>query len=130
MGSVALSLLILMLIILAYLPFGLLAAALQLAFRTAGPLPSAVLIASSLLGGVYYPTQVIPSWIQRVSEAVPLTYGLRALRETLLEGASFRAVMPDVATLVGFVLLLTALSLFALSEALHYARRSGTLAQY
>ncbi|HEY7877178.1 MAG TPA: ABC transporter permease [Gemmatimonadaceae bacterium] len=124
------SLVILALIVLAYLPVGLFAAALQLAFRTAGPLASGVLIASSLLGGVYYPTQVMPSWIPRLSDAVPLTYGLRALRQTLLDGVPFRDVLPDVATLVGFVLLLTALSLFALSEALHYARRSGTLAQY
>jgi len=122
--------LILALIVLAYIPFGLLSAAMVLAFRTTGPLPSVVLIASSLLGGVYYPTQVIPSWIQRVSEVIPLTYGLRALRQTLLEGMPIGAVLPDVATLVGFVLLLTAVSLFALSEALHYARRSGTLAQY
>lgn len=129
-GATLSSLFILVLIVLAYLPFGLLAAALQLAFRTAGPLSSAVVIASSLLGGVYYPTQVIPSWIQRVSDAVPLTYGLRALRRMLLDGASFTSVLPDVATLIGFVLLLTAVSLFALSEALHYARRSGTLAQY
>lgn len=124
------SLFILALLILSYLPFGLLAAALQLAFRTAGPLPSAVLIVSSLLGGVYYPTHVIPSWIQRLSDVVPLTYGLRALRQTLLEGVPFASVLPDVATLVGFVVLLTAVSLFALSAALHYARRSGTLAQY
>ncbi|HSC30488.1 MAG TPA: ABC transporter permease [Gemmatimonadaceae bacterium] len=124
------SLLIMTLIVLAYLPFGLFAASLQLAFRTAGPLPSIVLIASSFLGGVYYPTHIMPSWLPRLSDAIPLTYGLRALRETLLEGIPFRMVIPDVATLFGFVLVLTALSLFALTEALHYARRSGTLAQY
>lgn len=124
------SVLILVLIVLAYVPFGILAAALVLAFRTTGPLPSAVLIGSGLLGGVYYPTQVIPSWIQLVSKAVPLTYGLRALRQTLLEGYPLSVVMPDVMWLVGFVILLTAISLFAITEALRYARRTGTLAQY
>lgn len=129
-GALLSSLLILALIVLAYLPFGLIAAAMVLAFRTTGPLPSAVLILSGLLGGVYYPTQVIPSWIQRLSDVVPLTYGLHALRRTLLEGVPFTAVTQDVVTLVGFVVLLNAVSLFALSEALHYARRMGTLAQY
>lgn len=124
------SLVILTLLILAYLPFGFIAAAMTLAFRTTGPLPSAVLILSGLLGGVYYPTQVIPSWIQRLSDVIPLTYGLRALRRTLLEGAPVPAVMGDVATLFGFVMLFMAISLFALSEALRYARRTGTLAQY
>lgn len=122
--------LVLVLIVLAYLPFGLLGAAFILAFRTAGPLGSAVLILSGLLGGVYYPTQVIPSWIQRLSDLVPLTYGLRALRRTLLDGVPFGGVRNDVLTLCGFVVLLTAISLFALSEALFYARRTGSLAQY
>jgi ABC-type multidrug transport system permease subunit len=73
---------------------------------------------------------VIPSWIRQLSDVVPLTYGLRALRRTLLEGLPFSAVMPDVVTLLGFVVLLSAVGLLILSEALHYARRSGTLAQY
>jgi ABC-2 type transport system permease protein len=129
-SSALTSVLILVLIVLAYLPFGLISAALILAFRTTGPLSSVVLILSGLLGGVYYPTQVIPSWIQRLSDVIPLTYGLRALRQTLIEGAPFSAVANDVVTLVGFVIFLTAVSLFALTEALRYARRSGTLAQY
>ena len=86
------SLLILALIVLAYLPFGLIGAAMVIAFRTTGPLPQAILAASALLGGVYYPTQVIPSWIESVSAFVPLTYGLRALRMTMLEGQSLAAV--------------------------------------
>jgi len=129
-GQLGSSLLILALIVLSYLPFGLIGAALMLAFRTTGPLASVVLILSGLLGGVYYPTSVIPAGIQQLSAAVPLTYGLRALRRTLLEGVPFSAVAPDVITLVGFVVLLTSVGLLALAEALHYARRAGTLAQY
>jgi ABC-2 type transport system permease protein len=102
----------------------------MLAFRTTGPLSSVVLILSGLLGGVYYPTNVIPEGIQKLSLAVPLTYGLRALRRTLLEGMPFSAVAPDVITLLGFVVLLTSVGLLVLTEALHYARRAGTLAQY
>src|SRR5207245_4167829 len=51
----------------AYLPFGVFAAALVLAFRTTGPLPTTVITISGLLGGVYYPTTVIPSWLERIS---------------------------------------------------------------
>src|SRR6185295_1708273 len=81
------ALLVLLLIVLSYLPFGIMAASLVLAFRTTGPFPSGLLAVSGLLGGVYYPTQVIPSWLQQVSVFVPLTYGLRALRRSLLDGA-------------------------------------------
>jgi ABC-2 type transport system permease protein len=124
------SLLILALIILAYVPFGIIGAALVLAFRTTGPILTGILVLSGLLGGVYYPTHVIPSWIRSVSEVVPLTYGLRALRQTLLEGDSLRAVAPDLLALVGFVLVLMSIGIMTFMMAMHYARRAGTLAQY
>ena len=121
---------VLLMIVCAYLPFGLIAAAMVLAFRTAGPLPQAVLVLSGLLGGVYYPTRVIPSWIEDVSAWIPLTYGLRALRQTLLEGLPLRGVAADLGILSGFILLLLAIGAAAFAAALNYARRSGTLAQY
>jgi ABC-2 type transport system permease protein len=124
------ALLILGLIVLAYLAFGLMAAALVLAFRTAGPLPGAVLAVSGLLGGVYYPTNVIPAWIEQVVQFIPLTYGLRAMRQTLLEGMSFRYIAADVAIVAGFAVVLLGISLAAFSWALRYSRRSGTLAHY
>lgn len=119
---------ILLLIVCAHVPFGLMAAALILFFRTSGPLPKAVLIVSGLLGGVYYPTHVIPSWIQHLSAAVPLTYGLRALRRTLLEGWPPSAVAADVATLIVMAVVLMALGCALFVSALRYARRAGTLA--
>lgn len=121
---------ILLLTVLAYLPFGLLAGAMTLAFRTTAYIPEAVMLASSFLGGVYYPTHVIPTWIQHVSVVLPLTYGLRALRRVLLEDAPLRAVAGDVAILAAFTVVLMAVSMVAFSAALRYARRRGTLAQY
>lgn len=121
---------VLVLIVLAYLPLGVFAAALVLAFRTTGPYPSAVIGISALMGGVYYPTTVIPSWLERVSVFVPLTYGLRSLRRALLDGAPLAASARDLAVLVGFAIVLSIASLAAFSAALRYAKRAGTLAQY
>jgi ABC-2 type transport system permease protein len=126
------SVVLLALIVLAYVPFGLLASSMFIAFRTNASIPAAVMIVSGLLGGVYIPmnSSRIPEFARRLSEFVPLTPGLRALRETLLQGTPVANVMPDILMLVGFVLLLNALSLWVFAEALRYARRSGTLAQY
>jgi ABC-2 type transport system permease protein len=123
---------ILGLIVLAHIPFALLAASLVLAFRTTASIPSAVMIASGLLGGVYWSmsARVIPAWVRAMGSYVPLAPGLRALRHTLLDGASLSAVMPDVLLLIGFVVMLNALGCLAFVEALRYARRTGTLAQY
>lgn len=129
-GNVLLASGIALMIVLAYLPVGLGAAALVLAFRTTGPLPQGVLIASGVLGGVYYPTHVIPSWIEGVSYVIPLTYGLRALRRTLLDGVPFAQVAADVGVLAGFIFVLFAAGAAAFAWAIRYARRAGTLAQY
>jgi ABC-2 type transport system permease protein len=121
---------ILVLIVLAYFPIALLSTASVLAFRTAGPLPQAVLVVSGLLGGAYFPTTVIPDLIRHVSKYVPLTYGLRALRSVLLDGNSLSNVSSDIAAVAGMTMLLFAGSLIVLMETLRRVRRGGGLSQY
>ncbi len=129
-GGVVPGVAILVLIAVAHFPFALLGSALVLAFRTSGPLPQAVMLISTLLGGAYYPTHVIPSWLESVSTFVPLAYGLRAMRRVLLEGDTVTAVLPDVAALVGTGAVLMLLGVVAMRWALRYARLNGTLSQY
>ena len=124
------ALFVLALIVLAHLPVGMLGAATVLAFRTAGPFPRAVLMASGLLGGVYYPTSAIPSWLRVVSEALPLSHGLRALRQVLLQNSSLSAIAPDLMVLMEAAVVLGIAAAIAMSLSLRYARTQGTLAQY
>ena len=124
------SLFIVALIVAAHIPFGVMAAAGVIAFRTAGPFPRAIITLSTLLGGVYYPTHVIPSWLEGVAGLIPLTYGLRALRMSLLEGASMASVAGDVLILSAFTVVLLLVSAGVFFLAFRYARRSGTLVQY
>jgi ABC-2 type transport system permease protein len=118
------------LIVLTYIPLGIIAGALVLAFRTTGPFPSLVLGLSVLLGGVYYPTTVIPSWLASVSAFIPLTYGLRAMRRCLIEGAPLVTLLPDLAIVAAFAVGLGAVAYLAFRWALQHARWAGTLAQY
>lgn len=122
--------LIVALIVLNYIPFGILGAAAVLMFRTTGPLTTIVTVSSVLLGGVYYPTKVIPSWIESFSAVIPLTYGLRALRKTALDGAALGAVAGDVLILAASAAGLIALSILIFHKALRFARRSGSLGHY
>ena len=129
-AGVALAPLIWLAIALAYVPFGLLASAFLVLTRTAGPIPAGVLTVSMFLGGVYYPTNVIPSWLQSVCDVVPLTYGLRALRRTMAGEALSIEVGADLAILGVLACVLLLGSMLVLEAALRHARRSGNLAQY
>jgi ABC-2 type transport system permease protein len=124
------ALLVLGLILLTYLSFGIVGVALVLLFRTTGSVLGGVLVATNFLGGVYYPTHVIPSHIQAVSVVLPMTYGLRALRRLLLEGAPVQAASADIAVLGAFLVILLPASWGMLHLSLRHARRTGTLAQY
>jgi ABC-2 type transport system permease protein len=129
-GSVPVDALIIGLLLLAYASVGLLGSSLLIRYRTTGPLLSGALTISAFLGGVYYPTHVIPSWLQEVSKALPLTYGLRALRQSALRGAEFTTVSGDVAILALQTAVLLFIGTVAIGSALRHARRSGTLSQY
>ena len=124
------AMLIVALIVLSYVPFGILGAAAVLLFRTTGPMTTIVTVSSVLLGGVYYPTRVIPTWIESFSAVIPLTYGLRAFRKTALDGATLGSVSGDLVVLIGFAAGLLLLSVFVFQQALAYARRSGSLGHY
>lgn len=129
-GSIPLAIAIALLIVLSYIPFGLIASAMVLAFRTPGPLPQVILLGSGLLGGVYYPTRVIPGFVRDLSSIVPLTYGLRALRSVLLDGAPLGSVIGDIAVLAAMTLGLFGIGALAMQLALRHVRRSGSLTQY
>ncbi len=54
--------------------------------------------------GALYPIESYPTWLQAISRADPLTYGINALRELLLRGSSPAAVYSDWAFLLTFAL--------------------------
>jgi len=106
---------------------GLVGAAMILVFRTTGPLATVVVVLTTLLGGAYYPTSVIPSWIQHLAALVPASYGFRALRRVLLDGASLTAVRSDALILLAMAASLLLLGWMSFRFALSHARRVGSL---
>lgn len=121
---------ILVLLMVTYGAIGLVAAALVLVFRTSGPLITAVMAGSGLLGGVYYSTSVIPAWLQSLSAVVPLTYALRPARMLLLNGSPLITVVSDVTILVAMTAVSVLVGTIAFAVALRHARVAGTLSQY
>jgi ABC-type polysaccharide/polyol phosphate export permease len=121
---------ILALLVLAHWGVGLVAGALVIAFRTAGPIVQIVSTISIFFGGVYYPVSSIPSWLGAIADITPLAYGLRALRRVLLQGDNLTAVWEDVAMVAAIGVLLLMGGALAIQVALRYARRAGSLGSY
>jgi len=52
--------------------------------------------------GALYPTESYPAWLQALSRVNPMRYAVHALRNLLLKGVGFGAVLPDYLVLVAF----------------------------
>ncbi len=129
-GGLVPAVVVLLLTVIPYYAIGLVSAAAVLAWRTRTPFAQLALLGSVFLGGVYYPTHLIPGWLEELSAWIPLTYGLRALRGLLLEGATVVAVLPDVELLLLFDVVFVLVGSVVFAAAMRHARRTGTLAQY
>jgi ABC-2 type transport system permease protein len=122
--------LILAIIVVTYFGMGLVAGAMIIAYRRTASLQTIVILGSAMLGGVTYPTKLVPSWIGRFSDVIPMTYGLRAVRRITIDDWPLRAVLADVGTLVLFCVTFLAIGSLAMTHALRRARAEGTLSQY
>src|SRR5947208_1325181 len=49
-----------------------------------------------LVSGVYYPTTILPGWMQILSFISPATYVIRGMRDALLDGADLAALWPNL----------------------------------
>lgn len=124
------AILILLLTITSFSSLGIIAASFIMVLKRGNPITWAFSAVSSLLGGVYYPTTILPDWLRWVSKLLPITYALDAMRLALLQGASLRLLLPDIFALLIFTVILLPLSLFSFRYAVNRAKIDGSLTQY
>lgn len=111
-----------------FVGIGIMASVLPLLFPERGEQMTHVFIALLLLvSGVYYPVEVLPDYLQKVSVFSPATYVLAGSRRALLEGAPTTQLWQYIwpALLGGLVLIPAGLWVFQLAE--RYAKRTGKL---
>lgn len=124
------ALVILTLAIIAFASIGILAAAVIMVIKRGDPVTGLLANAANLVGGVFYPVEVLPEWLQWLAKLLPLPYALHALRLALLNGAGWQMLWPDIAALLLFCLIGLPVSLLAFRTAVRYAKRDGSLTHY
>ncbi len=115
---------------LAFAGLGIIGAAVVLVLQQAAGVTKWIAAGLSLISGVFFPLSLFPRWVAVLSEASPLTHSLRAVRGALLKGTSTADLLPDLAALLAFAIILLPTSVGLLSLALRRARRTGAIATY
>jgi ABC-2 type transport system permease protein len=129
-ANVPLALLSLALAIVSFTALGVLAASLVILIKYGNPLGWAIRVSSLVLGGVFYPVEVLPEWLRWVGQALPLTHALELLRRSLLLGESLAQLWGHLLALTLLSVVLLPMSLLACSLAIGMARMHGSLSQY
>jgi len=109
---------------------GLMGAAIILVFKRGNAVSWLVEAAAGLLAGIYFPPELLPDPLQKLSYLLPHTYALAGLRQALLNDASFAQLTPTLLALLGFGLALLPAGALSLQWALRRAQIKGNLAQY
>ncbi len=120
----------LLLSIIAFASIGILAASMIMIVKRGDPITALFGSFSHLAGGVFYPVEVLPNWLQTISNLLPITYGLRAMRLALLADATWSEMAPDLLALLIFCFLLFPTSLFIFRYAVERARKDGSLTHF
>jgi ABC-2 type transport system permease protein len=129
-GSFPLALLFLVLTTGCFATLGILSASFVMVFKRGDPIGFLVGSSSFFLGGVFYPTQMLPGFLQPISAILPMTHGLDAMRLILLKGYGISQVWPELRALLTFAAIALPISLTVFQFALRQAKRDGSLIQY
>jgi ABC-2 type transport system permease protein len=116
--------------VLTFVAFGVLSAATILWLKKGDPLAWVLGGMGTMLGGAYFPVDVLPGWLRQISFLIPITYSLDALRLTILQGYPVEKVAHPllVLALMAAILLPGSLAIFA--AMVRKGRVEGTLMQY
>ncbi len=112
------------------LALGIFAAGFIVLFKQGDPVTAAIAGLSWLLSGILYPKEILPAWVQRIAEFLPMTHTLESMRLVLLTGAEPAQLSRSIAYLALFSVVGIPLALLWFGYAVGRARIAGSLAKY
>ena len=111
-----------------FIGFSIMGSILPLLFPERGSQMTHVIIALLLLvSGVYYPVEVLPEFLQKLSKLSPATYVLDGTRLALLKGYATRELWPFIWPTLIMGLIAIPAGLWIFNQAERYAKRTGKL---
>lgn len=115
---------------LTFVPFGLLAAAGAIALKQAALGVGLVTTLISLIGGVFFPVALLPSWIKWTSEFQPFTPTLDLLRHLLVGTHMNGSISASLLKMALFATVLLPPTVLALRGSIRLAQRRGNIIEY
>ncbi|HEX4465560.1 MAG TPA: ABC transporter permease [Solirubrobacteraceae bacterium] len=129
-ATVPLALPLLVLTLFAFLPFGLLFAALTIVIKQDNVGTNWVVSVLALVGGMYFPVTLLPHWLQVVGHLQPFTPATELLRHLLVASPLRDSAGISLAKLALFAAVLSPVSVIVLARAVRIGQRRATIIEY
>jgi ABC-2 type transport system permease protein len=116
--------------LLAFLPFGLLFAALTVVVKQGSVGTTWVIALLSIVGGLYFPVSLLPHWVRTFGKVQPFTPATSVLRHLLVGSSIGESPGGALLKLALFAAVLVPGSILVLSRAIRFGQRRGTIIEY
>ena len=70
-----------------------------------------LIVSTCMLGGVYWPLEVVPKFMQKIAEFVPQTWAMRGFSELVARGGGIADIWGPIAILLGFAVVFLAMGI-------------------
>jgi ABC-2 type transport system permease protein len=64
-----------------------------------------------MLGGVFWPLEVVPAFMQKIAQFVPQTWAMKGFTELMARGGGVGDILGSVAILMGFAVVFLAMGI-------------------
>jgi ABC-2 type transport system permease protein len=129
-STIPLSVPVMGLTLLAFLPFGLLFAALTIVVKQNNVGTTWVVAILALIGGMYFPVALLPHWVQQAGQLQPFTPATEVLRHFLVDSPVATPIGYSLLKLLAFAAVLLPVSIHALAVAVRAGQRRATIIEY
>jgi ABC-2 type transport system permease protein len=110
-GNILLVIALLLLGVFSFVGLGIVVTSFTKDQETAQMLMMTLMFPMMFLGGVFFPIQQMPWYMQDIAKFLPLTYASDALRKVMVLGAGIPQITTELAVLIGFGVVMIAIAL-------------------
>ena len=130
-SNIGFILIILLLVIFSFIGISLISGAYAIAFKKGNPLSAINQLSVMVLGGVFFPTSILPSWLGSISQFIPITHALEVIRHLFLPDTNINEqTIYHFLIMVLFSFSLILIGLFLCKIAVQTGKKNGTLTIY
>lgn len=109
-GNILLVFFIMFLAVFSFVGLGILITSFSDKEETASMMMMTLMFPMMFLGGVFFPIEQMPGFMQTISQFLPLTYATSALRKVMILGAGIDSIMTEIMFMLAFGLIFLAVA--------------------